>query len=71
MPQFEIEPTDQSSTFVRARTDVEAVTRHLRVSVDELTLGDAEAGSGWRTLSVRGTLWGRIRPRDRMRFRRD
>ncbi len=31
----------------------------------------AEAGSGWRAVAVDGAVWGRVRPRDRMRFRRD
>ena len=71
MPQFEIEPTGQPSVMVRARADLDAVTRHLGDASGEVMLGDAEAGSGWRDVVVEGELWGRVRPRDRMRFRRD
>ncbi len=71
MPQFEVQPHDQSSAFVRARTDLDAVRRHLASDASDVTLGEAEAGSGWRAVAVEGAGWGRVRPRDRMRFRRD
>ena len=64
----EIEPRDGAATFVRARTAAEAVGRQQG---GEVALGEAEAGSGWQAVTVDGDAWGRIRPRDRMRFRRD
>ncbi|MEM0961988.1 MAG: hypothetical protein AAGK21_05520 [Bacteroidota bacterium] len=69
MPQFEIEPQGQPATFVRARSDEDAVRR--QTGADDVTLGEAEPGAGWRSASVGGEVWGRVRPRDRMRFRRD
>jgi hypothetical protein len=71
MPHFEVQPADQPSAFVRAKSDEDAVTRHLGASAGEVDLGDAEAGSGWRAVVVDGASWGRVRTRDRMRFRRD
>ncbi|WP_420454264.1 hypothetical protein [Rubrivirga sp.] len=71
MPQFEVQPHDQPSVFVRARTDLDAVRRHLTSGAAEVALAEAEAGSGWRAVAVDGDEWGRVRPRDRMRFRRD
>ncbi|WP_412067837.1 hypothetical protein [Rubrivirga sp. IMCC43871] len=68
MPQFEIEPREGDPTFVRARTAIEAVGRQQG---GEVALGESEAGSGWQDVTVDGEAWGRIRPRDRMRFRRD
>ena len=69
MPQFELEPSGQPAVFVRARTDLEAVERHA--DARDVALEDAEAGSGWRAVTVGGEPWGRVRPRGRMRFRRD
>lgn len=70
MPQFEIAPTSGSVTFVRARTEEDAVRRHLGEE-SEVELGEAAPGTGWREVRVAGGVWGRVRPRDRMRFRRD
>ena len=69
MPQFEVEPQDQPAVSVRARSEADAVARQS--GADAVELGDPEPGSGWRTVSVDGRPWGRVRPRDRMRFRRD
>ena len=71
MPQFELQPADQPAVFVRARTSEEALRRHLGDEGGDLALTAAEAGTGWQAVSVDGAEWGRIRPRDRMRFRRD
>lgn len=68
MPQYEVEPHGQPATFVRARSEAEAAERQ---SGEAVTLGEPEPGSGWRLVSVGETAWGRVRPRDRMRFRRD
>lgn len=73
MPQFELAPADQPSVFVRARSPEDAVTRHLNLQRGPaaVVLADAEAGTGWQDVSVDGKPWGQVRPRDRMRFRRD
>ena len=70
MPQFELAPAAAAPVFVRARTDLDAVRRHLGDAA-EVALAEPEAGSGWRAVTVSGAAWGRVRPRDRMRFRRD
>ena len=71
MPQFEIAPASGPVAFVRARTDADAVARHLGDAPEAVALGEAEAGTGWREVRVGGQPWGRVRPRDRMRVRRD
>ena len=86
MPQFEVAPTAGPTVFVRARSEADAVARHLERSGLEapsdgpaasgleappVDLAEPEPGSGWREVRVGGAAWGRVRPRDRMRFRRD
>ena len=71
MPQFEVEPRDHPATFVRARSEADAVARHLDADAAAVEVGEPEPGAGWRDVSVGGEPWGRVRPRDRMRFRRD
>ena len=81
MPQFELEAAGQPATFVRARSPEDAVRRALGppdASASDsdrqspaLAVGEAEAGTGWQEVTVDGLPWGRVRPRDRMRFRRD
>ena len=78
MPQYEVEPDGSPATFVRARSEADAVARVLEgadppvlESADPPVLEGAEPGSGWRVVVVGGEMWGRVRPRDRMRFRRD
>ena len=68
MPQFEVQPTDQPARFVRARSAEDAL-RQLEAEAAEV--GEPEAGTGWRPVTVNGQPWGQVRPRDRMRFRRD
>ncbi len=74
MPQFELEASGQPAAFVRARSPEDAVRRALggpdRQSA-ALAVGEAEAGTGWQEVTVDGEPWGRVRPSDRMRFRRD
>ena len=70
MPQFEIAPASGPVAFARGRTAEDAVRRQLGDG-GAVELGEAEAGSGWREVRVGGQPWGRVRPRDRMRFRRD
>lgn len=71
MPQFEIAPAAGPVVFVRARSEADAVARHLGPEAGPLDLGEAAPGEGWRDVRVGGQPWGRVRPRDRMRFRRD
>ena len=68
MPQYEVEPRDRPAVFVRARSDHDAAERQSGAAV---ALGEPEPGSGWREVRAGGEVWGRVRPRDRMRFRRD
>lgn len=71
MPQFEVEPHGHAVTFVRARSEADAVARQSGTDTEAVALGEPEPGAGWRDVRVRGEAWGRVRPRDRMRFRRD
>ncbi len=68
MPQFEVQPTDQPSRMVRARSAEDAVRQ---LDVDAAEVGEPEAGTGWCAVTWEGEPWGQVRTRDRMRFRRD
>ena len=68
MPQFEIEPAGQPARLVRARSAAEAVEQDGEQDVE---VGEAAPGTGWRAVTCAGAPWGRVRARDRMRFRRD
>ena len=70
MPQFELAPTSGPVAFVRARSAEDAVRRQVP-EAGAVDLGEPEAGPGWQEVRVGGAVWGRVRPRDRMRFRRD
>lgn len=73
MPQFEVE-TPARTRFVRARDAADAVRRaapDALAAAADVALGPAARGTGWCDVTVDGALWGRVRPRDRMRFRRD
>ena len=70
MPQFEIQPAAAAAPErVRAR-DAEGAVR-AAAGEGRVELGEAALGSGWREARVGGEPWGRVRPVDRMRFRRD
>ena len=86
MPQFEISRPAAEPVFVRARSAEDAVRRHLDATADSdrqpgapltgvdpggVALAAAEPGSGWQAVTLDGEPWGQVRPRDRMRFRRD
>ena len=75
MPQFEVVRTGQPPAFVRAKDAHDAVRRHAKLPADpdrqSVALAEAEAGTGWQAVTVEGETWGQVRPRDRMRFRRD
>lgn len=68
MPQFEVQPTDQPTRFVRARSAEDALRQ---LDVLDAEIGEPEVGTGWCAVSQAGEPWGQVRPRDRMRFRRD
>ena len=70
MPQFEAAPLNGPSVFVRARSPEDAVAEAAGRG-GAVEVGEAAPGSGWREATVGGEPWGRVRPRDRMRFRRD
>lgn len=76
MPQFEVAFASGPPVFVRARDPEDAVRRAVTEAAGAavnaaLEVGDPEAGTGWMEVSHDGESWGRVRPRDRMRFRRD
>lgn len=72
MPQFETRPHNGDAAMIRARTPADAVRQRAGLADDaDVEVGEAEAGSGWCEVAVGGAAWGRVRPRDRMRFRRD
>lgn len=71
MPQFETAPLDGAATFVRAKSPEHAVADRAGRGVEAVAVGAAAPGSGWREATVDGAPWGRVRARDRMRFRRD
>ncbi len=72
MPQFETQPANADATMVRARTPADAVRQCAGLPEGTpVEMGEVEPGSGWSEVTVDGAVWGRVRPRDRMRFRRD
>ena len=79
MPQFEVSFTEGGTVFVRAHDAGDAVREAINQANRETGLainaafevGDPEPGTGWMDASMDGEVWGRVRPRDRMRFRRD
>ena len=75
MPQFEVQHGARAAVFVRARGPEDAVAKTVGASgPDEsgaVDVGPPAPGTGWRPVTVDGEPWGRVRARDRMRFRRD
>lgn len=71
MPQFELD-TDGAARLVRGRSADDAVRRALALpEAARVEFGEPEGGTQWAELRVDGAPRGRLRPRDRMRFRRD
>jgi hypothetical protein len=74
MPQYELDDVgpDHVSGRTRGRTPEEAVRRALDLS-DETEVGvDEEADlRGWQAVRIDGEPAGRVRPHQRMQFRRD
>ena len=73
MPQFELEQVgpDGFSGLVRGRTPEEAIRRATRLSGERtVTIGLEVDVQGWQPVQVDGVLSGRVRPHQRMRFRR-
>ncbi|NNF57171.1 MAG: hypothetical protein HKN04_02925 [Rhodothermaceae bacterium] len=74
MPQFELEQVgpDGFSGLVRARTPEEAI-RHAATLAEKctVTLVPEADVQGWQGVQVDGAPSGRVRPHQRMRFRRD
>ena len=74
MPQFELEQVgpDGFSGLARGRTPEEAVRRGIRLREECIVTIDSEADvQGWQSVQVDGAPSGRVRPHQRMRFRRD
>ena len=74
MPQYELDAVgpDRVTDLRRGRTPEGAVRTALGVGDDvAVEVGPAEGAEGWRAVRVDGVASGRIRPHQRMRFRRD
>jgi hypothetical protein len=78
MPQFELRKSESGGDVerLRARSPEEAVRRWLDIPADEAVTFEKvptplEALEGWSIIRVAGRARGRIRPHQRMRFRRD
>ena len=71
MPHYELD-LDGTTRHERGRTPEDAVRRALALGDEaRVALGEAEGGTQWTDVRVDGVPRGRLRPRDRMRFRRD
>lgn len=74
MPQYELDNVGASkySGRTRGRTPEEAVRRALNLpaEVDVAVADDADL-KGWQAVRIDGEESGRIRPHQRMQFRRD
>jgi hypothetical protein len=74
MPQYELENVgpDGFSGRTRGRTPDEAVRRALGLAAeDDVSVADDADLQGWQTVRIDGEEAGRIRPHQRMQFRRD
>ncbi len=74
MPQFEIETIGDSGNVqrIRARDEKDAVLRMGKwTEEDGIRIVDQRELEGWRMIVVNGKPSGRVRPFQRMKFRRD
>ncbi len=74
MPQYELDAVGPArfTGLQRGRTPEEAVRRAGGVPDDQSLLIEPEADvQGWQAVLVDGAPSGRVRPHQRMRFRRD
>lgn len=74
MPQYELDDVgpDHFSGRTRGRTPEEAVRRTLDLAeAVEVTVDEEADLRGWQTVYIDGDSAGRIRPHQRMQFRRD
>jgi hypothetical protein len=74
MPQYELDAVGPArySGLQRGRTPEEAVrTAGAVPDTSTLVIGAEEGPEGWCPVTVDGTPAGRVRPHQRMRFRRD
>lgn len=74
MPQYELDQVgpDGFSGRTRARTPEEAVRRALNLPADtDVAVADNADLKGWQTVRIDGEEVGRVRPHQRMQFRRD
>lgn len=75
VPQFEYAPAGHEPHHLRGRTAEDAVRRAVGVPADRtvtLTPSADRAGlEGWLDVEIDGVPAGRVRPHNRMRFRRD
>jgi len=74
MPQYELDAVGPArfTGLQRGRTPEEAVRRAGQVPDDSaLVIGPEADREGWQDVAVDGAPAGRVRPHQRMRFRRD
>lgn len=74
MPQYELDDVgpDQFTGRMRGRTPEEAVRRALDLSEDaEVDVDENADLRGWQAVRIDGVPAGRVRPHQRMQFRRD
>ena len=74
MPQFELAQVGPGafSGLVRGRTPEEAVRQATGMPPDaELQVSPEADVQGWQAVTMEGEPSGRVRPHQRMRFRRD
>jgi len=78
MPQFELQQSTSNDNIdrIRARDPESAIREWLGLADDEeVTLEKGQSAmeqlEGWQVIRVGGVVKGRVRPHQRMRFRRD
>jgi hypothetical protein len=74
MPQYELDNVgpDGFSGRTRGRTPEEAVRRALGLAAEmDVVVSDDADLKGWQTVRIDGEEAGRVRPHQRMQFRRD
>lgn len=74
MPQYELDNVGDGrfSGQMRGRTPEEAVRRALDLAAEvDVAVADNADLKGWQAVRIDGAETGRIRPHQRMQFRRD
>ncbi|MEM8600718.1 MAG: hypothetical protein AAGF99_12425 [Bacteroidota bacterium] len=71
MPQYEVEPNGEAIVRTRGRDARDAAGRVLALSEDATVEVGAPDLQGWCAVHLDGAEVARLRPSQRMRFRRD